>query len=185
VSDEAALASLVRATPWLMQALLTARALGLGDWCMGAGAVRDRVWDALHGRATAAAPSADVDLVFHDPARAHAAHERAIAARLRALAPAFDWEPVNQAAAHHAFAQAPAGHASLAAAIASWPETATCVGVFLDARDDVGVIAPLGLADLFAGVLRFNPGCADAAIYRERIARKRFLVRWPALRCVD
>jgi len=33
----------------LMQALAAARGLGLASWCIGAGAVRNRVWDHLHG----------------------------------------------------------------------------------------------------------------------------------------
>ncbi len=187
MSDDAeSLARLVRATPWLMRALHAARALGLASWCIGAGAVRELAWDALHGRPTPA-PGADLDLVFFDPDPAHAcaACEHALAARLREAEPAFDWEVVNQAGPHHAFAQAlargRAAHASLAEAIATWPETATCVGVFLDGDDALQVVAPLGLRDLLAGIVRFNPACGDAAIFEERVARKRFAERWPRL----
>lgn len=33
----------------LMTALRSVRALGLGSWCIGAGAIRNLVWDTLHG----------------------------------------------------------------------------------------------------------------------------------------
>ena len=189
-ADAEALERLVRATPWLLEALRAARSPGLASWCIGAGAIRTLVWDALHGRASSG-PSADVDLVFHDgdPARAGASYERALEARLCQMAPGLAWDVVNQAGAHHAFPQALAqgrpAHASLEAAIATWPETATCVGVFLDDGDALHVIAPLGLRDLFDGVVRFNPACGDRAVFDDRLARKRWRARWPALRVVE
>jgi hypothetical protein len=177
-----------RATPWLMEALGAARTLGLDAWCIGAGAIRELAWDAFHGRRTPR-PAADLDLVFFDAGRTSAAHEQALAARLHAVAPQFAWDVVNQAGPHHAFPQALArgrrAHASLEAGIATWPETATCVGIALDAHDALHIVAPLGLRDLLEGVLRYNPACGDPAVYRARVARKRFIERWPALRVAD
>ena len=51
----AQLCAIARASPPLMQALAAARDLGLASWCIGAGAVRNRVWDHLHGHAPSAA----------------------------------------------------------------------------------------------------------------------------------
>ena len=50
-----------------MQALAQVRALRLRTWCVGAGAVRNLVWDALHESATPSA-LADID-VRRNPAR--------------------------------------------------------------------------------------------------------------------
>lgn len=43
------LISIVRASAWFMPALEAVRSLHLNSWCIGAGAVRNLVWDHLHG----------------------------------------------------------------------------------------------------------------------------------------
>ena len=68
---------------------------------------------------------------------------------------------------------------SLEEAIASWPEYATAVGIRLDDDDRLHVLAPLGLHDLFAMVVRRNPARVSVATYRERVAAKRYTHRWP------
>ena len=61
MTDRERLVALAGATPWFMQALAHARALRLRAWCVGAGAVRNLVWDALHGHATPSAlPAAEL-----------------------------------------------------------------------------------------------------------------------------
>lgn len=185
VPCERRLAELVAATPWLMHALGAVRALGLESWCIGAGAIRGLVWDHLHGFE---APSAlaDVDVVFFDADDASPRREQHLQRLLDERLPGLCWEVVNQAAVHHWYAS-PEGRPveplrSLEEGIATWPEYATCVGVYLDRADAVHVIAPHGLADLFDGVVRWNPTRVSAEVYRDRIARKRFTDRWPQVR---
>lgn len=60
------LVALVRQCPELMRALCAGRSLGLSSWCIGAGVLRNLVWDHLHGRDTAT-PCDDLDLVYFDP----------------------------------------------------------------------------------------------------------------------
>ena len=62
------LESLVRSTPWLLEALRAARDVDPPDWLVGGGVLRDLVWDRLHGRSRPAPPR-DVDLAFFDPTR--------------------------------------------------------------------------------------------------------------------
>jgi hypothetical protein len=73
---------------------------------------------------------------------------------------------------------------SLTEAVASWPEFATAVGLSLDDEDHLHVIAPHGLADLFAMIVRRNPVRVSAATYRERVASKRYTQRWPQVRVI-
>lgn len=177
------LVELVRSSAGLMAALRAARELGLASWCIGAGAVRSVVWDALHGYAEPTGLD-DVDVVYYEhpglPGR-DADLERA----LRLAMPAVSWEVTNQATVHEWFRDALQLQVepllSLEAGVATWPEFATCVGVTLNADDSLGVIAPHGLDDLFALRLRHNPARADAATYRQRLALKRFTERWPLL----
>lgn len=77
---------------------------------------------------------------------------------------------------------APPPLASLAAGIATWPETATCIGVSLDAGDHLRILAPHGLEDLFDLVLRPSPGLRDPALYTQRLRAKRYTEKWPRLR---
>jgi hypothetical protein len=47
------------------------------------------------------------------------------------------------------------------------------------------VIAPHGLDDLFAMVVRRNPARVSVATYRERVAGKRYAQRWPKVRVIE
>lgn len=183
-APEQRLIELVRGTPWLMDALRCARSLALPDWCLGAGVLRNLVWDHLqaHRQPT---PAADLDLCFHDPLDLSTERDAALQRRLRQLRPQIPWEVTNQAGVHLWF-EAHFGHPveplrSLEHAIASWPETATAVGVRLEADERLTVLAPLGLDDLFAGVVRRNPARVSVATYLQRVRSKRYAERWPRL----
>jgi hypothetical protein len=180
-AQRAQLAAWVADDAALMRALRAAASLGLASWCIGAGAVRNLVWDRLHGAAQPAAAAPDVDLVFHDPANLSAERERQLQARLQHVLPGVPWEVVNQAAVHRWLPGAVRPLQSLEEGVGSWPETATCVGAWLDAAGAVHTLAPHGLADLFAGVVRHNPARVPASVYRQRLVEKRFAERWPGL----
>ncbi|MRW92795.1 hypothetical protein GJ699_22610 [Duganella sp. FT80W] len=172
---------MVHSSPALMALLETARQLELASWCIGAGAVRSLVWDALHVYRQPTHYD-DVDVVYHD-ADTSPQHEAEMLQRLIALKPSVRWEVTNQALVHHWFlthqSQIVVPLDSLAAGIATWPEYATCVGVNLRADDTIGIIAPHGLDDLFAMRVRHNPARASAATYQQRVQSKRFAERWP------
>ncbi|MDN3576870.1 nucleotidyltransferase family protein [Chitinimonas viridis] len=181
----ARLLALVAASPWLMAALRAARTLGLPDWCLAAGVVRNMVWDAAHGRTPQPWPESDVDLVYFDATVTDTAHDAGLQARLTGLVPSLVWEVSNQAQVHcwfeRYFGHPTAPITSLAEGIASWPETATAVGVWLDHADQLQLVAPLGLEDLFGLLVRRNPAHVSIATYRQRIADKRYAERWPLL----
>ena len=103
----------------------------------------------------------------------------------RAAAPELPWEAKNQAAVHRwypaRFGMEVPPLESSADGVATFPEVATCVGVRLLADDDLLVVAPYGLGDLFAGVVRHNPARVSAASYAVRLASKDWARRWPRL----
>jgi hypothetical protein len=180
----ARLVAMVRSSSSLMAALREVRSLGLNSWCIGAGAVRSLVWDALHGYEQPSAME-DVDVVYFDDAAADAEQDADLERRLREAMPALRWEVTNQATVHDWFAnhlgQAVPPLRSLEEGVATWPEFATCVGVNLDDQESIGVVAPHGLDDLFAMRVRHNPLRASVATYRQRVQSKRFGERWPLL----
>lgn len=149
-----------------------------------AGAIRDIVWDELHGRPPTAVPR-DIDLGFFDAADLSAASERTIDARLRARVPDLAWDVRNQAGAHlwypEAFGIEVAPFASCAEAVSTFPEITTCVGIRLLGDDDVLVVAPYGLDDVLGGICRHNPTRVTAAFYEQRLAAKAWRARWPSL----
>lgn len=179
-------AAAVRAAPLLMDSLRAARGVDAPDWLIGAGAIRDAVWDALHGRE--AAPPRDVDLAFFDPGDLTPERDRAVEDGLRALAPDVPWEAKNQAAVHlwypERFGFAVEPFTCSADAIATFPEVATCVGVRLLPDDELLVVAPHGLDDLLGCVCRHNPTRVSREFYAARLAAKGWPDRWPRLRVV-
>lgn len=131
---EERLRDIARASAWFAPALRAVRDLGLPSWCIGAGAVRNLVWDALHGYST---PSdlADLDVAYFDAADLAPERDAELESRLREAMPGIRWEVTNQAAVHRWF-EGYFGHAvepleSLEDAVASWPEYATAVGLCL------------------------------------------------------
>lgn len=185
---EERLCQLARASAWLLPALQAVRALGLGSWCIGAGAVRNLVWDHLHGFAKPSA-LADVDVAYFDASDLTPQRDAELQHRLRHAMPQMHWEVTNQAAVHHWF-EAYFGHAveplhSLVEAVASWPEYATAVGLCLRADDSLEVIAPHGLDDLFNCIVRRNPARVSLENYRMRVQQKQYARRWPRVTVVD
>jgi hypothetical protein len=174
----ARVAAILGASTYHMDALALAAVAGpRGGW-IGAGFVRDAVWDALSGATPAIRATSDIDLVHHDPAGDAAADAR-IKAALRA-ARGRPWSVVNQARMAARNGHAP--YADLADALAHWPETATAVAARI-ARGGIEVLAPHGLDDLFAMRVRPTPAhAADPAAVRARLASKGWSARWPGLR---
>jgi hypothetical protein len=167
----------------MMAPLRAVAALGLPDCWIGAGFVRNRMWDALSGFAFDTNPPADIDVVWFDPTRADAATDAAQEARLNALLPGVDWSVKNQARMHSRNRHAP--YASTADALAYWLETATGVAARLTPAG-VEVMAPHGLDDLLGLVLRPSPdAAADPARLddlRRRATEKGWPSRWPGLK---
>lgn len=177
------LAAIVASSDALMAALRAARALGLPDWCIGAGAVRSLAWDHLHALPEPT-PLNDIDVVYCD-AQADIDADAALERRLARALPGVRWEVSNQAHIHRWFARVLGEQVvplrSMEEGVATWPEYATCVGVRLEADGALTVIAPHGLDDLFALRVRHNPLRAGAAVYAQRLREKGWAQRWPRL----
>ncbi|KAA8732826.1 nucleotidyltransferase family protein [Acinetobacter qingfengensis] len=167
-----------------MPALRIGRDMNFSSWCIGAGAVRNLVWDHLHHYEQPSYLS-DIDLVYFD-AEENLSIEQQHQKRITEKSPDFSWEITNQAFVHLWFEQY-FGHPvaplhSLQDAISTWPEYATSVGVFLTPEDQLEIIAPYGLDDLFAMQIRRNPKRVSVETYRQRILSKCYNQRWPKVK---
>jgi hypothetical protein len=175
-------ARLLATTPALLAPLQAVAALGLPDGWIGAGFIRNAVWDALSGLPFGSNPPGDVDVVWFDATHADAATDAALEARLCAAMPNLPWSVANQARMHVRNGDAP--YAGTQDAVAHWPEIATAV-LARWTGESVEVAAPHGLEDLLSLTLRPTPHFAarseKRAILRRRLAEKAWQGRWPGL----
>ena len=157
------------------------RDLALPDAWIGAGFVRNAVWDHLHDR-PAAPPATDIDIIWFDPARTDPAVDASIERHLQATHPGIRWSVKNQARMHLRNADPP--YPSATGAMRCWPETATAVAVRRTDNNHCEVAAPWGLDDLFGLILRPTPRftAEKAPIFQARLRDKAWCATWPRLR---
>ncbi|MGL5813643.1 MAG: nucleotidyltransferase family protein [Aeromonas sp.] len=171
--------ALLRADPLRMDCLRAARDLALPDWALGAGFVRNLIWDHLHQK-TASTPLNDVDLIYLDKSDpdglAEADHEAWLSARL----PDQRWEVRNQARMHLRQRVSPFG--SSQEALSHWVELPTCIGVRLLADDGFQWLAPYGFEHNWSLRVLANPRCRqDSQVFVDRIQQKGWQSLWPDL----
>ncbi len=182
----ATLEARVRANPVLAGLLDRFDQVDLPDAWLAAGAIAQTVWNLAAGQ-PAGAGIKDVDLVHFDPSDLSADAEAAAERRIRALVPEGIRVDVKNEARVHLWYAARFGYpippyASMADAIASFPTTATAVGVrCVEGRFEVA--APFGLDDLLGLIVRPNKRQITRAIYQAKVERWRPL--WPALTVVE
>jgi hypothetical protein len=173
------IARLLEAHAGLHALLLHVESLVLPDAWIGAGFIRNAIWDVLHGRDVSVSTLNDVDVVYLDPADTCQERDVAIESRLRALAPDVNWQVRNQARMHLRNGDAP--YRNTYDAIACWPETATAIAARM-VSGKVEVMAPHGIDDLVNLIVRPTPAFARKMnIYRERLSSKNWRTRWPML----
>ena len=182
------LIAIIHSNHAFMRSLEAVRDCDPPDWLVGAGVLRDLVWDHLHGYRVPT-PHRDVDVAFFDPADLSSDHDRQVETQLGRRLPGVPWQARNQAAVHlwyeERFGYAVPAVGSSAEGVATWPETVTSIAVRLRADGEIDVVAPLGLSDMFEMVLRRNPRKVSLEEYRRRAREKRILKRWPKVRFVD
>jgi uncharacterized protein len=188
--DADRLRAMIRASSWLMRVLATVREVDLPDAWVGAGTIRDLVWGQLYGHGFEPGDVRDVDVAFFNPNDLRSAVDEQATRRLRQAWPQVPWEASNQAAVHTWYARefggGPVGPlATIADAVATWPETATAVAVRLDGSQGIEVCAPLGLADLLDGVWRRNPRRVSVEVSLARLARHEPHLRWPGITVIQ
>jgi hypothetical protein len=178
------LTEIVRATPPLMQVLLVARHLRLPDWLVFSGAVYQPVLNHLTGRPLDFGIK-DYDLGYFDLSDLSYEAEDEVIRRVKA---AFE-EPLrsavevrNQARVHLWFEGKfgePYGPLSCTAeALERFASATFAVGIRLEMNDRLHIVAPFGLADLFALRLRPNPRWKTFHFARTSAGVRR---RWPEL----
>ncbi|MFM4975163.1 MULTISPECIES: nucleotidyltransferase family protein [Aeromonas] len=171
--------ALLRADPLRMACLWAARELALPDWALGAGFVRNLIWDHLHQKAEPT-PLNDIDLIYLDPSDPDGIAEREHEAWLAVRVPGQHWEVRNQARMH--VRQQVPPFASSLEALSHWVEVPTCIGVRLLANDEFEWLAPHGFGHNWSLQVSANPRCRqESRIFIDRIRDKEWQRIWPDL----
>lgn len=149
---------------------------------MGAGAIAGTVWNALFGWPPTRGIR-DYDVVYYDGDDLSADAERAVEAAVAKVVPDAVVDVTNEARVHlwyeHRFGVSIRQYTSSADAIATWPSTATSVGVRTTEQGTLEVCAPCGVDDLLGGVVRPNKALVTREVYESKAARWKQV--WPEL----
>lgn len=177
------LSEIIKSDLWMMDVLKAAQELNLPDWWIGAGFLRNKVWDTLEGNV--ASPTRDVDLVYFDQANTRPETDWSYDSDLRIKYPFAEWEVRNQARMHYVNNSRP--FTSTADGISFWVETATCVAVRLR-NDSLEYLFCHGTDDLFNLVARPIPyfqSKEHIQTFYDRIEKKRWQEKWPHLQIIN
>ncbi len=182
------LVEIVRSDPDLMSVLTAVRVLGLNDWLVFSGAVYQAAWNDVTGRAPGYGVK-DFDVGYFDEDVSWEAEDAVI----KRVAAAFE-EPLrsrvevrNQRRVSEWF-EAKFGEPyppieDTAEALTRFVAPAFAVGVRLEDDDEITVVAPFGLDDVFDMRIRPNPHRSLAKDWERITARA--LERWPELTVID
>jgi hypothetical protein len=166
----------------LMNILRIARSADLPNWYVGAGLVRNAVWDYLHDT-PGKTLIRDIDFIYFSCEKID---ESGIRESLSKALPDVEWDFKNSAFVHEWYQlrkriTRPPLH-STEEDIDAWPETASCIGVRLIADDQILIYAPYGIDDLMNMVFRRNKNntySVTPEIFRQRVIDKHITERWP------
>lgn len=180
MDDISIIQAIISDDPVRWRLLEMVHSLNLPDCWIGAGFVRNAVWDYLHGRSSSPV-STDVDVIWFDARRCAPEEDEALETLLRGLDPTVMWSVKNQARMHVQNGDEP--YLSTTDAMRYWPETATAVAVRLREAGSCEIAAPLGLDDLLGLVIRPAGRFATekTKIYQDRFKAKNWMKTWPLL----
>lgn len=184
MTREAQLIEMVRASPRVMQVLEISRAANLPDWRLVAGSIYGTVWNALTGMPPDHGIK-DYDICYFDPDTSYEAEDIVIKAVAAITPPQLLplVEVRNQARVHLWFGAKFGGDypplSCTDEALNRYLCYSDAVAVRLEADDSLSIAAPFGLDDVFAMVMRPNPGRGTTDNRAAKVAS--IQSRWPSV----
>lgn len=177
--NEQEIENLIKSDKWMMEILNIAESLNFPNWVIGAGFVRNKVWDYLHGYSNSKVDTNDIDLVYYDPKGNNQRSDEKLSKELKKQT-GIDWEIVNETYAHKWNNIPP--YKSIEDALSQWPETATGIGVRLE-NGKLTLLAPHGIDDLVNLIVRPSPKFPGGIeIVKKRAQKKGWFDKWPKLK---
>lgn len=182
IKSEQEISNIIQKDELMMDVLRAAEKLNLPDWWIGAGFLRNAVWNYIEGKDPE--PARDIDLVYFDANNAEPERDWAYDEKMKNEHPFAEWEVRNQARMH--YVNGLQQFTSTADGISHWVETATCVAVKLE-KGELQYLFCHGTDDLFGLIARPIPLYADKErikTFYDRIEKKQWTQKWPDLKVV-
>lgn len=177
---DVALSSILLDDAWHREVLEALREVAPFAWVTG-GFVRSAIWDAVFATGEPCA-LADVDVIYLDTPERSLFTESGLDRVLSRRAPEILWSVRDQGRMHARNGDRP--YRSLNEALRGFPDKSSAVAVRLLPNEDLEILAPFGLEDVFQGVVRPTPaGLSDGRF--QRFLKKKlsgWRRRWPWLR---
>lgn len=163
----------------MMEILKIVKSLNLNDWWIGAGFVRNKVWNHLHNFSDELVN--DIDVIYFDKTNIEVSAEKEIDKKLKHLSPDLPWSVKNQARMH--IRNNDQEYLSSVSALSRWPETATSIAVALNENNEIILAAPYGIDDLVDLSVVPTPAFRNKKdIYEKRQQEKGWKNRWYKLK---
>lgn len=177
--NEQDIIEMIRSDTWMMDVLTEANKLNLPDWMIGAGFLRNKVWDRLHNIKRNISDTNDIDLVYFTNKNTEESDKKLSEKMNGKLG--LKWEIVNQFYTHK-WHNRKIPYKNTAEALSEWVETPTCVAVTL-INGQPKIIAPHGISDLVNLQIRPSPSHKNNLdLFHYRIKSKKWLEKWPRLK---
>ncbi|CAM1347346.1 nucleotidyltransferase family protein [Tenacibaculum insulae] len=170
------LIEIIKNDEWMLNILKTVRSLNLPDCWIGAGFIRNKVWDYKHHKTRTSLN--DIDLIYFNAKNCSPKIDILLEQKLNNINSTVNWSVKNQARMHIRNKQP--HYNNCYHAVSFWPETATAIAVKLNIDNTFQIIAPHGLEDLFNLIVKPTPHF-DLEIYHKRIKNKSWQNNWPKL----
>jgi len=177
MTDLERLEAIIRSDRNLMALLEYLRSVALLEWRLVSGCLYQTVWNVLTNRPRGTGIQ-DFDVIYFDPRDLSWEAEDAVIRRVTATAPL---QIRNQARVHlwyeqHFGVPYPALK-SADEALSRYPATVQAIGARLESDGSLDIVAPFGLDDLFAMVMRPNLAFDHRPTFDAKVARAR--AAWP------
>ena len=199
---------IIQADSQRMSCLHALKQLALPQGYLGAGFLRNAIWDFLHQKSTPT-PLNDVDVIYFDADNTQRSKDTFYETQLNEVLPQVKWQVKNQARMHVLHGHEP--YKNCEEAISYWIEKETCVAIALSSTGSVAlsasasasgsssangkarasssfetawpfeILAPFGLQSNFAGTISINPKYPRPDVFNERLQDKRWCEIWPTL----
>ncbi|WP_152655581.1 nucleotidyltransferase family protein [Oceanobacillus sp. CFH 90083] len=173
------LITIIKEDSYIISILQAVEKLQLNDCWVAAGLIRSKVWDTLYECHT---KINDIDVIYFDQTDLSTETEKRLEAKLEKMMPGLPWSVKNQARMHIKNSNPP--YTSSFDGVAHFPETPTAVAVQM-CHQEIKIIAPYGLEDLFQGVVKPTPyyikGVELHSVYTERMQNKKWDTLWTNL----
>ncbi len=166
----------------------------LPDGCwVGAGAVMQNVWNCLDDRPWNEGLK-DIDILYFDEEDLSSDAEQTRACELQAIYDSnpltghtrFELDVVNVARVHvwyeQIFGKRIKPYTSVAHSVSSWPTLCSMIAVNRE-KEEFNIIAPVGLYDMYCGLVRPNKLLITKDIYIEKVTRWKHV--WPWITVLD